>query len=110
MAILSVREHWNGRTGSWTPGAVRHYVRVFHVFTTDTLTSAMEVLLARDLTTGRRVPQMFDPYTNYRETDVGALCLEIDPRQDTENPKKWEVTCTYRSPDPGARGGGQATR
>ena len=54
MAILAVLETWN-RTGGWTPAGVRHYVRTFKVFTTSPLVSAMEVLLARDITTGRRV-------------------------------------------------------
>lgn len=107
MGIIWVREHWSGRTGPWRYDGVRRYVRVFHVLTDSPTIDSNEVIFARDQQTNRKVSSLGDPYVSYDGLgdDPGAICTNVDPRADSNNPQFWEVNCTFESPDHSATGG-----
>lgn len=96
MAIVSVKEIWNGRSGALSPSA-RRYTRVARVITDDTTMTALQVAAAPG------VPGWFTPYIVYdangavQAYDFGAFVNNIIPVQDQNNPYVWIVTAEYGS-------------
>ena len=91
MAAVSFAEIWSGRTANWSELAVRTYVRIFLV-RTDTAFDGPGVA-------GGAVPiKLYDFYVEQSGyQDVGARCVEIDPKQDQDDPFTWTVTYNYSS-------------
>lgn len=47
------------------------------------------------------LPPIGEPYlAGTSSADLGATCRRIEADQDPDNPKRWDVTVTYESPDP----------
>jgi len=91
MAIVSVKETWEGRKGSFADPFNRQYTRVFRVETNSRSDGPIEVAYATGL------PKPYDAYTSHDggETDALALLLEIVPTQDAMDPLVWVVECNY---------------
>jgi hypothetical protein len=103
MAVVSCDEMGNKREASLDSKGQRRYMRIFVVITDDPCTSAGDVGNAAGL------PLMFDPLrvpNNLASTtffvDDGARVSEIRPREDNENPFRWEVEVHYDSNCPDA--------
>jgi hypothetical protein len=102
-SILSVDEMGNRREASLDSRGQRRYTRVFVVITDDPCITSGDVGNAGGL------PLMFDPLivpnnlaADQFFTDAGARVTEIRPREDSENPYRWEVEIHYDSNCPDA--------
>jgi hypothetical protein len=92
VAILEVREIWNGRTGSENDKAVRNYTRVYRVITSSPLVGSLAVRYAPD------IPRRFDAYVNIDGSfDTEALVKKVTEKQEDEDPNTWLVTVEYSS-------------
>jgi len=90
MAVVFVKEIWNGRAGSHDQKAVREYNRTFKVVTDNPITANISVRYA----TG--IPHLFDHYVDPEGgVDVLATCRKVSEKQDSDNPYSWEVTAAY---------------
>src|SRR5579884_2127166 len=97
MAVLSVREIWNGRRGSADEKAVREYARVFRVVTSNSLDGALVAETAVDPFNGTAIPNLFASYIEPNGTtfDLTAIARKIDVVQDDSDPNTWLVTVSY---------------
>jgi hypothetical protein len=97
MAVVSVREIWNGRKGSADEKAVREYDRVFRVVTNSSLDGALTAETAVDPFLGIRIPNLFSSYIepNGITFDLTAIARKIEAGQDDADPLTWLVTVSY---------------
>src|SRR5581483_6338239 len=100
MAVLSVREIWNGRRGSADEKAVREYARVFRVVTSNSLDGALVAETAVDPFNGTAIPNLFASYIEPNGTtfDLTAIARKIDVVQDDSDPNTWLVTVSNPNP------------
>ena len=85
MAITSVNEIWQGRSGG-TNFEARRFTRVFQVITDNKFDTSVQVTF-----TGTPVIGDLHP------SDNGAFCQDVDARQQPFSPTVWIVTCSYSS-------------
>lgn len=92
MAVVDVKEVWDGRGGSFGEDHVRSYTRRFRVITDADNTETIDVGWA----TG--IPRMYSPYKSPDGTvlDNLARVVKVDPQQDASDPKIWFVDVEYR--------------
>lgn len=88
MSIVSVNEK-AGRRHRLNEDGEAEYTRVFSVVTSSAADGAKTVRTA----TG--IPRRGDVYQLDGEVDFSATAKEIEPQQDTDNPRKWEVRVEY---------------
>src|SRR5687767_9681775 len=88
MAVVSVNE-LPGVEGGVNDKFETEYTRKFQVITSSPLDGPVAVIAP----TG--IPRIGDPYLTSTEQDLTAIAKEIRPKQDDDNPKRWEVTVTY---------------
>ncbi len=98
MSIVSVKHAYAGITGQFSLEGVREYTKEFTVRTDSDSTGAREVANASGL------PRKGDVYFFGGETDIGALCWNVDPQQDSENQRVWRVTCRFSNDIKGSMG------
>jgi len=93
MAIVSVQEI-TGAQAALNEKFERTYTRKFRVITDSALVGAAAV--------GNAVPPVIgSSYLTATESDLGAFCNSIQPVQDSDNPRVWEVTVEYGPQEPG---------
>jgi hypothetical protein len=95
VAVLSVKEVWDDRTGQADGRLKRAYARSFRVVTDNSLDGPMEVETAVPIA-------IWDSYVGplgvpSGEFDIGAICNKISSRQDQDDPNVWMVTCNYET-------------
>lgn len=91
MAVVSVREIWDGRNASLDEAGERTYSRHFRVITDSMLTAQISVGNAPG------IPRRFDFYVDPDGyADTGALCRKVTVDQ-TEDPFVWLVHAEYAS-------------
>jgi hypothetical protein len=96
MAVVSVREIWNGRRGSADEKAVREYARVFRVVTDSALDGALVAETAVDPFTATAIPHLFASYLEPGGAfDLTAIARKIEAAQDDQDPLTWHVTVSY---------------
>ena len=91
MAVTSVTELWDGRTGSVDFAGVRTYSKVFQVLT-DTILDAREVMTAS--AGGSTIPVLGEAFS---ANDLLAKAIKIQPDQEPETPYVWAVRVDYSS-------------
>lgn len=106
MAVASVSEIWDGRQGGQKlPGRVRDYTRVFEVVTDSASDGPVVALGAGAVALG--LPLFGASYPD----DIGAIALEISPRQHSDDPRRWLVDVRYSSEfGAGSEGGESAAQ
>jgi hypothetical protein len=87
MAILWVREHWEGRKAGETEEN-RVYSRVFKVVTSSVEDGPKAVKDAVGVRIG-------DVYRTATEIDPRAFCVDVNAQHDQSDPNHWEVSCDY---------------
>lgn len=87
MAVVSAKVKYASGTGTGELTGDRSYTLVYEVWT-DSATDGV-------MTVGNAGPQKGSFYTYNSESDPGALCVSVTPRQ--IQAKLWEVTCQYKS-------------
>jgi hypothetical protein len=92
LAIVSVNE-LSGATGSENEKNEREYTRLFQVITNSRTDGVSTVRTA----TG--IPRRGDVYATSTESDLSAVCKSVNPVQDRDNPRVWEVRVTYGPSD-----------
>jgi hypothetical protein len=93
MAIVSVREIWNGRMAQRDMGNVREYRRTFQI-ETNNMNDGPFVVGNNNIS---GLPGIFTPYVDtLGNTDPGAILQVYRPRQ-TADPFTWEIECEYSS-------------
>ena len=98
MSVISVVTKYGGLSGSGQLAGVREYTKLYTVRTNSDQDGVMLVGNAPGL------PKKGDVYFFNGETDAGALCQSVTPRQDPGNQQVWEVTCEYSSDIGGGQG------
>jgi hypothetical protein len=98
MSIVSVRETYGALSGSGSMEGVREYTKVFTVITD----SASDGIMAVGNAAG--IPKKGDTYYWQGESDGGALCQSVTPRQESNSEYVWQVTCSYSSDSGGGKG------
>jgi len=98
MTVISVASKYGGLSGRGELEGVREYTKVFIVKTDAASDGVKTVGNALGL------PHKGDVYSYQGETDAGALCWSVAPRQDPNNQNVWEVTCQYSSDLKGGSG------
>jgi hypothetical protein len=96
MAVVLVKEIWNGRNGGidgQTTSALRRYVRVYRVVTNDANDGVYTAMTANDGTTS--IPALWSAYSTPNESDAGAWVTDIRPNQSSQDPRFWEVQVQY---------------
>lgn len=97
MAVVSVTEIWEGRSGNKSLEKFRReYQRVFRVYTDSNHDAAATII------THPSLPALGSGYITPNEADAGALCKKVEASQNAEDPLQWTVTATYDTdvPDP----------
>lgn len=97
MGVVEVNETWDGRGMKYSDDFHREYRRTLRV-RCDTLLISPTYILFHPL-----IPRLGSPYyLQGYENDIGARCVDVDAKQDSEDPFIWVVTCDYssRSRDP----------
>lgn len=90
MAVVSVGEIWQGRTGGRGPDGSLEFIRVFLVITDNPLTESVEVLAAGG------IPAYGAVYL-VGSSSAAAYCLDRKANQQADDPLGWEVVCRYTS-------------
>jgi hypothetical protein len=92
VAVVDVREIWEGRRGKADDKTDREYVRTFRVVTNSNLDGPLTIRM----TSG--VPKVWDMYADANGAiDTGSFCREVEVRQDNRAPFVWLVECRYSS-------------
>lgn len=91
MAVVHVIDGTDPREGSENSESEHKYTRVLTVIVDDPHDDA---IIVRQ---GTGVPRKKDPYVTKNAVDLGALCVNITPRQEQDAPLVWRVTCEYDS-------------
>jgi len=92
MAVVSVQEIWNGRTGDLNAKLVREYLRVYRVQTDSKLDDQVIVMSATGL------PRLYDIYLGPNGAyDTGAIVSSGHARQEDNSPFFWIVEVKYSS-------------
>jgi hypothetical protein len=92
MAILSVDEI-TGATSSVNDKGETEYTRLFRVVTSSPLVANLAVR------TAAKIPKIGDVYATTTEFDATSLCRRVQPQQDSEAPRVWEVRVEYGPPE-----------
>lgn len=105
MAIVWVREDFEGRKASINFDVVRRYTRVFKVLTDNRRDDGGTVGIADG------IPRLYTPYLAPNGTfDFGATVREVNPEPSPDTPFLWIVTVEYSSETSGGKGGEKRTR
>lgn len=99
MAVISVNETYDGRTGSFTFQRQRTYTRSYRVITDDPLDGPLPVIFHPE------IPRVGRPYRLPDSLDRAARVTSVTPYQDPADPTVWTVTVQYDSNFAGAGGG-----
>lgn len=100
MAVTSVTELME-REGSWERNWKRSYTRKFRVQTDTPDTDQVDVLYARDPSTGVKIPALGQIYTAKNGNfDGGSFCEQVQCSNEAEDGKSWIVTVQYGPYDP----------
>ena len=99
MTVISVEPKYAGLSGKGSLEGIHEYVKVFTVITNDVNDGVIAV--GND----PRLPQKWSSYFWQGESDPGALCWDLSPRQDPGNQLIWEVTCQFSNDMKGGEGG-----
>src|SRR5258705_10878039 len=91
MAILSVTEKTGGQSSVNQKGETE-YTRLFRVVTSNALVGNLAVRTASG------IPKIGNAYVTPTEFDTTSVCQRVQPQQDTENPRLWEVRVEYGAP------------
>lgn len=101
MAVVSCDEIPGAQVQLDTDKGERNYTRLFRVVTNSRLDDGVQLLAL----VGGDLPARGDFYTSTLSgnIDTGAWVKKIDPQQDRENPKIWEVRVEYGPGEPPAQ-------
>lgn len=100
MAVLSVRPKRNGVSRSQTRDWKRTYQSVYVVETDSQYTGPVAVAAAVPVLLGSQWQYPVGSAVSPTEFDDFAYCQQVDCRQDSEDGRQWEVTCSYGPWDP----------
>jgi hypothetical protein len=100
MGLVSIKEVWNGRTGTFEiAGGLVHrtYERHFRIRTDSETDSAVTVAFDNPI-----VPLLGSFYVSFNtgEFDTAAICVRKTPTQSEEDPLVWMLVCEFDSQAP----------